>query len=451
VASDALCLGPAAIKKWVERVSSHVCPKPQPTQTSHTRIPWRHTTNCADSNCVCCQSFLAGSDASESSSSEDEADAADAARSSSGSHSVGSSECAGCESWHGSDGEAAGSDGDDSASSGDYCSACEEPEESVAAALVPTEQVVAPPPSQPALNSLLVGRLAALGISLLPRVPSAREAEFRAWQAEKAEIAARLRGTVAPASSPPVPPPAPPAAPPAPPPAGSPRAHTSPPTPGTDEFALARPPPIPLAVAAPGPELEAQVEELMRRDSAVAVALAQAIFRRLPTGALAVEADRVYGAEHGLNEFAEARGRHSGEALPPRRLTVATAADGGSGAFHARERCASCDPFGSGSGVCSAIEVLDTLGHEFDAREERVAEELAEGCDEEATHRHARWYMYRTYVACKYGRLGAGVRVTIEDCVIAEIRSRFRAPGCDCSLDAIATCTQHGYRGHKSS
>ena len=60
-------------------------------------------------------------------------------------------------------------------------------------------------------------------------------------------------------------------------------------------------------------------------------------------------------------------------------------------------------------------------------------------------------YMYRTYVACKYGRLGKGVRVTIEDCVIAEIRSRFRAPECDCSLDAIATCTEHGYRSHKSS
>jgi hypothetical protein len=101
-------------------------------------------------------------------------------------------------------------------------------------------------------------------------------------------------------------------------------------------------------------------------------------------------------------------------------------------------------------GIRLALAMLDTLGGEFDEREGIVEEELAEGHDLEVTRRHARWFMYRTFVAHRYGYLGKGVRVTLPNCVIAEIRSRFRAPDCDCAWDALATCTEHGYRGHRS-
>jgi hypothetical protein len=226
----------------------------------------------------------------------------------------------------------------------------------------------------------------------------------------------------------------------------------------TTEYALAEPPPLPLAVGAPGPELDAQVDELMRRDPAVGAALALAILRRLPTGALAAEADRVFGRAPPMvdsnGEDAEGGGLRD-EALAPERLTVPSTAEGAAAAtnwYTRRRRCPCCDEYGSapGEGPCEAISVLDALGAEFDAREQVVAEELDAGYDLEATKRHARWFMYRTFVAYKYGYLGKGVRVTIPDCVIAEIRDRFRAPGCECSLDTIAACTEHGYRGHRA-
>ena len=59
--------------------------------------------------------------------------------------------------------------------------------------------------------------------------------------------------------------------------------------------------------------------------------------------------------------------------------------------------------------------------------------------------------MYRTYVAAQWGYLGAGVRVKIADCVVAAIRLRYRAPGCDCAPNAIATCLAHGYTGYRES
>ena len=64
-------------------------------------------------------------------------------------------------------------------------------------------------------------------------------------------------------------------------------------------------------------------------------------------------------------------------------------------------------------------------------------------------HRSARWFMYRAFVAAKYGHLGKGNRVRIPLCVVGAIRSRYRAPGCDCTASAIAMCTTHGYTGHK--
>ena len=91
------------------------------------------------------------------------------------------------------------------------------------------------------------------------------------------------------------------------------------------------------------------------------------------------------------------------------------------------------------------------MAHELDARDATIREELAEGGDPESLHRSARWHMYRAYVAAAYGHLGQGNRVRISDCVIAAIRCRYRAPGCDCTPRDIATCSRHGYTGHKDT
>ena len=86
------------------------------------------------------------------------------------------------------------------------------------------------------------------------------------------------------------------------------------------------------------------------------------------------------------------------------------------------------------------------------AEQDRLVETaLGAGLDEEPNLRAARKHMYRTFVAARFGFLGAGVRVRIPDCVVAAIRSRFRAPGCGCSLDEIATCTTHGYTGFRDA
>jgi len=69
--------------------------------------------------------------------------------------------------------------------------------------------------------------------------------------------------------------------------------------------------------------------------------------------------------------------------------------------------------------------------------------------DHGSLHRQARWYMYRTFVATSYGTLGRGCRVRIPLCVVAAIRCRFPAPDCNCGPEAIATCTVHGYIGHR--
>lgn len=74
----------------------------------------------------------------------------------------------------------------------------------------------------------------------------------------------------------------------------------------------------------------------------------------------------------------------------------------------------------------------------------------AEGCDEAGCRRAARWYLYRTFVATKYGQLGKGIRVQIPECAVAAIRRTFRAPGCLCEGAALARCTEHGYTGYKA-
>ena len=47
--------------------------------------------------------------------------------------------------------------------------------------------------------------------------------------------------------------------------------------------------------------------------------------------------------------------------------------------------------------------------------------------------------MYRAFVAAKYGYLGHGNRVRIPLCVVAAIRARYRATGCDCAIRDLAS------------
>ena len=115
-------------------------------------------------------------------------------------------------------------------------------------------------------------------------------------------------------------------------------------------------------------------------------------------------------------------------------------------------RCLCCDEErGSGdSNECDALQLYDTLLDDLQYRDQIIAEEQEGGVISLAdSHRAARWFMYRTFVAAQYGRLGAGVRVRIPDCVIAAIRSRYPAPNCDCAVAQIAHCQTHGYTGHR--
>ena len=49
----------------------------------------------------------------------------------------------------------------------------------------------------------------------------------------------------------------------------------------------------------------------------------------------------------------------------------------------------------------------------------------------------------------EYGYLGQGNRVIIPHCVITAIRSRYRAAACDCAVEALSSCSIHGYTGHR--
>ena len=96
--------------------------------------------------------------------------------------------------------------------------------------------------------------------------------------------------------------------------------------------------------------------------------------------------------------------------------------------------------------------MLDSLEDELQARDAQIQDELQWGNDDLTTlHKQARWHMYRTFVAAVYGYLGKGCRVRLAHCVLSAIRCRYRAPTCDCSPRDIATCSLHGYVGHRES
>lgn len=185
----------------------------------------------------------------------------------------------------------------------------------------------------------------------------------------------------------------------------------------------------------------------------LAVSFARELFRQLPTESLPQAADSVYGqltdaALAGVEEQprSNAPPQQFGVAIPT-QLALANVTD--------RRRCFCCDAdFGNGdSNGCAALQLYDTLLEAMHERDAIIEQELGNGDGADLAHlnRAARWFMYRTFVAARYGHLGAGVRIQIPDCVVAAIRSRYREPSCNCHVRDIGTCTAHGYTGYRAS
>lgn len=224
-----------------------------------------------------------------------------------------------------------------------------------------------------------------------------------------------------------------------------------PPSAPTGTFALAAPRAHPLYPAAAGPELDAQVDELIQRDPAGAEAMALAVFRRLPTAQLGAEVERRYPSAPMPSHATEgdpgarspaARSPPAGLALETRRPHALVVTQ--------RVRCFCCDELvGDGQQPCRALELLDSLSHFMDERDDIIEREVETGSERHTLHRQARWFMYREYVAAHWGHLGRGVRVCLPDCVVAAIRSRYRASGCECQLAQLAGCSSHGYVGFR--
>ena len=220
------------------------------------------------------------------------------------------------------------------------------------------------------------------------------------------------------------------------------------------------PPPAPsLHVARTSAELREQVRELMDRDASGAVRLAREIFRRLPTRDLALECERLYGEISQGLEAVETNplGRRRVDSstavggAAPRSFAVDFRAGLATRPMHFGDYCRCCDQMlGDGTSGCTALLLLHSLRDHLEDRDAIVARELEEGFDEAMTHRAARWYIYRQFVAAQYGHLGKGVRVKLPACVVAAIRARYRAPGCTCtSIEALANCAEHGYVGFR--
>ena len=193
----------------------------------------------------------------------------------------------------------------------------------------------------------------------------------------------------------------------------------------------------------------------------LAIKFARELFRQLPSAALADAADGVYGDLGADDMYAQSgdavvEGRPAANgpplqfqvALPQQRQTLT--------GVTVQQRCLCCDERGGqgDSNVCSALQLYDSLIDDLRDRDRIIAQEQADGSMSLADlRRGARWFMYRTFVHAQYGAgaLGAGVRVRIPDCVVAAIRSRYRAPGCNCAVCDIAHCQAHGYTGYRDS
>ena len=239
--------------------------------------------------------------------------------------------------------------------------------------------------------------------------------------------------------------------------------HASPST----GYALPAPPAFPPPVA-DAAQLRRQVAELLSGGNASrkrAIEFAREVFRQLPSADLSDAALRGFGSPNvrGIdderNEDVAATpptAGHAGSASPPARFEVQLRTNPPLplGIVTYQEPCSCCDDnVGTGvAGQCAALQLLSTLDAEMEERDRIIEQEMGDpegDGDYEQGHRSARFFMYRAFVAAQYGYLGAGNRVRIPLCVVAAIRARYRAPGCDCPTRNLATCSAHGYVGHK--
>ena len=234
-------------------------------------------------------------------------------------------------------------------------------------------------------------------------------------------------------------------------------------TPATG-YQLPAPPQFPPPAASRA-ELRDQVAALLTGDDESrrrAVDFAREVFRQLPTSSLHAAGDAELGRpdladgtegddDDGSGVFAPvaaARVVRFQVGIPTARPALPP------GAFTYQPPCLCCsETAGNGaSRDCAALQLLATLHEEMAKRDEIIDQELddEDGAQLGDLHRAARKFMYRTFVAAKYGHLGQGNRVKIPDCVIAAIRARYRAPGCECEGLALANCAAHGYTGFRA-
>ena len=180
-----------------------------------------------------------------------------------------------------------------------------------------------------------------------------------------------------------------------------------------------------------------------------ALEFAREVFRQAPSAQI----DSAFDA---FDDIRAAR-RGAASTSSPRRFQVAvdktTRATLPLAAVTYQTRCLCCDgQVGEGDvGKCDALRMLDSLEEDMLERDRLIEHELDMGEDIDRAHRGARFAMYRMFVAARYGHLGQGNRVKIPECVVAAIRSRFRAWGCDCDVSELARCTSHGYKGHRDA
>ena len=232
-------------------------------------------------------------------------------------------------------------------------------------------------------------------------------------------------------------------------------------TPGTG-FTLSAPTTITIFPEERGTPLREQVGSVVAAGGdalQLAIAFARELFRQVPSAALADVCDGVYDemGEDAMQPLAGSggvEGRPQAAATGPPTQFQVSLRDNRPAYVNVvdQRRCYCCDDrVGRGDGnQCSALELYDTLLEDLCERDRIIQEEQQQGVISLAdSRRAARWFMYRTFVAAKYGHLGAGVRVRIPDCVIAAIRSRYRDPACNCAVKDIAQCQQHGYTGHR--
>ena len=106
--------------------------------------------------------------------------------------------------------------------------------------------------------------------------------------------------------------------------------------------------------------------------------------------------------------------------------------------------------FGREDEQCAAVAALEHVKADLEEVARRVEAEETEGGVSAPARKNARYFMYRAWVAEKWGKLGRGNRIRIPPCVVEYIRDCFREPGCLCPMGGpLYTCKD--YTGHRDA